>query len=157
MSDPRKSVSVLSEALTCTAYQPFTDVPDWALPYAAYAYSKGYTNGVSPTTFGTTMSASAEMYTEFLLRALRYSSTAQSDISNAPERAYFAGVLTAGEGSALRASAFLRADVVYLSYYALETNVSGGSKLSDTLIARGVFSDAAYRASRAMVNSARIG
>lgn len=146
-----------SAALTCTAYQPFTDVPDWALPYAAYAYSKGYTNGVGPTTFGTTMSASAEMYTEFLLRALRYSSTAQSDISNAPERAYFAGVLTAGEVSALRASAFLRADVVYLSYYALETNVSGGSKLSDTLIARGVFSDAAYRASRAMVNSARIG
>ena len=146
-----------SEALTCTAYQPFTDVPDWALPYAAYAYSKGYTNGVGPTTFGTTMSASAEMYTEFLLRALRYSSTAQSDISNAPERAHFAGVLTAGEVSALRASAFLRADVVYLSYYALETNVSGGSKLSDTLIARGVFSDAAYRASRAMVNSARIG
>lgn len=127
-----------------------------ALPYAAYAYSKGYTNGVGPTTFGTTMSASAEMYTEFLLRALRYSSTAQSDISNAPERAYFAGVLTAGEVSALRASAFLRADVVYLSYYALETNVSGGSTLSNTLIARGVFSDAAYRASRAMVNSARI-
>ena len=146
-----------SEALSCTAYQPFTDVPDWAQPYAAYAYSKGYTNGVGPTTFGTTMSASAEMYTEFLLRALRYSSTAQSDISNAPERAYFAGVLTAGEVSALRASAFLRADVVYLSYYALETNVSGGSKLSDTLSARGVFSDAAYRASRAMVNSARIG
>jgi hypothetical protein len=146
-----------SEALTCTAYQPFTDVPDWALPYAAYAYSKGYTNGVGPTTFGTTMSASAEMYTEFLLRALRYSSTAQSDISNAPERAYFVGVLTAGEVSALRASAFLRADVVYLSYYALETNVSGSSKLSDTLIARGVFSDATYRASRAMVTSSRIG
>ena len=103
------------------------------------------------------MSASTEMYTEFLLRALRYSSTAQSDISNAPERAYFVGVLTAGEVSALRASAFLRADVVYLSYYALETNVSGGSKLSDTLIARGVFSDAAYRASRAMVTSSRIG
>ena len=146
-----------SEALTCTAYQPFTDVPDWALPYAAYAYSKGYTNGVGPTTFGTTMSASAEMYTEFLLRALRYSSTAQTDISNAPERAYFAGVLTSGEVSALRASAFLRTDVVYLSYYALETNVNGGGTLSDVLIARGVFSDAAYRTSRAMVSSARIG
>ena len=85
-----------SEALTCTAYQPFADVPDWAEPYAAYAYAKGYTNGVEPTMFGTTMSASAEMYTEFLLRALRYSSTAQTDISNAPERAYFAGVLTSG-------------------------------------------------------------
>ena len=146
-----------SEALTCTAYQPFADVPDWAEPYAAYAYAKGYTNGVEPTMFGTTMSASAEMYTEFLLRALRYSSTAQTDISNAPERAYFAGVLTSGEVSALRASAFLRADVVYLSYYALETNVNGGGTLSDVLIARGVFSDAAYRASRAMVTSARIG
>ena len=88
-----------SEALTCTAYQPFADVPDWAEPYAAYAYAKGYTNGVEPTMFGTTMSASAEMYTEFLLRALRYSSTAQTDISNAPERAYFAGVLTSGEVS----------------------------------------------------------
>ena len=146
-----------SEALTCTAYQPFADVPDWAEPYAAYAYAKGYTNGVEPTMFGTTMSASAEMYTEFLLRALRYRSTAQTDISNAPERAYFAGVLTSGEVSALRASAFLRADVVYLSYYALETNVNGGGALSDVLIARGVFSDAAYRTSRAMVTSARIG
>lgn len=145
------------DALACTAYQPFTDVPDWAQPYAAYAYSMGYTNGVGPTTFGTTMSASAEMYTEFLLRALRYSSTAQTDISNAPERAYFAGVLTAGEVSALRSSAFLRADVVYLSYYALDTNVSGGSKLSDTLTARGVFSDSTYRASRALVTSPRIG
>ena len=132
-------------------------MPDWALPYAAYAYSKGYTNGVGPTTFGTTMSASAEMYTEFLLRALRYSSTAQSDISNAPERAYFAGVLTAGEVSALRASAFLRADVVYLFLLRTRNERQRRSKLGDTLIARGVFSDAAYRASRAMVNSARIG
>ena len=65
--------------------------------------------------------------------------------------------LTSGEVSALRASAFLRADVVYLSYYALETNVNGGGALSDVLIARGVFSDAAYRTSRAMVTSARIG
>ena len=144
------------EALSCTASFPFTDIPDWADPYAAYGYSKGYTNGVSPTEFGTWMSASAEMYTEFLLRALRYSSTAQTDISTAPERAQAAGVLTAGEVSALRAQTFLRADVVYLSYYALETNVSGGTALSDTLVARGVFTADAYRFSRTMVTSARI-
>ena len=145
-----------SDALACTATHPFTDIPDWAEHYAAYAYSKGYTNGVSPTAFGTTMIASAEMYTEFLLRALHYSSTAQSDISNAPERAQSAGVLTAGEVSALRASSFLRADVAYLSYYALETNVSGGTALSDTLAARGVFTADAYRFSRTLVTSARI-
>ena len=102
------------------------------------------------------MSASAEMYTEFLLRALRYSTTAQSDISNAPERAQSTGVLTAGEVSALRASPFLRADVAYLSYYALETNVSGGTALSDVLAARGVFTADAYRFSRTMVTSQRI-
>ena len=144
------------EALSCTASFPFTDIPDWAEPYAAYGYSKGYTNGVGPTEFGTWMSASAEMYTEFLLRALRYSSTAQTDISTAPERAQAAGVLTAGEVSALRAQTFLRADVVYLSYYALETNVSGATALSDTLVARGVFTADAYRFSRTMVTSARI-
>lgn len=144
------------EALACTAPFPFTDIPDWAEPYAAYGYSKGYTNGVSPTEFGTWMNASAEMYIEFLLRALRYSSTAQSDISTAPERAQSAGVLTAGEVSALRAQTFLRADVAYLSYYALETNISGGTALSDTLVARGVFTADAYRFSRTMVTSARI-
>lgn len=132
-------------------------MPDWALPYAAYAYSKGYTNGVGPTTFGTTMSASAEMYTEFLLRALRYSSTAQSDISNAPERAHFAGVLT----TARSARCVHPRSCAPTSYTSLTTHSkrtsAAAAKLSDTLIARGVFSDAAYRASRAMVNSARIG
>ena len=143
-------------ALRCTASHPFTDVPGWANAYAAYAYSMGYSNGMSAATFGTTTAASAEMYTEFLLRALRYSSTAQIDITDAPERAYFAGVLTAGEVSALRTGTFLRADVVYLSYYALETNQSGGGALSDALIARGVFTADAYRASRAAVTSERI-
>lgn len=145
-----------SAALSCTASHPFTDVPDWAEPYAAYAYQMGYSNGMAPTTFGTTVSASAEMYTEFLLRALHYSSTTQSDISNAPERAFFAGVLTAGEVTALRAAPFLRADVVYLSYYALETNLSSGGTLGDALIAHGIFSRSDYLASRTLVSSARI-
>ncbi len=144
------------EALSCTASFPFTDVPDWAECYAAYGYQEGYTNGVDATTFGAAMSASAEMYTEFLLRALRYSSTAQSDITTSPERAQAAGVLTAGEVSALRSTSFLRADVVYLSYYALETNVSGGTALSDALVSRGVFTADAYRFSRTLVTSARI-
>ncbi len=144
-------------ALSCTAAHPFADVPAWANAYAAYAYEKGYTNGVSPTAFGTTMSASAEMYTEFLLRALGYSSTARSDISDAPERAFFAGVLTAGEVTALRVGSFLRADVAYLSYYALETPSASGETLGELLIARGVFPAGDYRAARAAVISARLG
>lgn len=144
-------------ALRCTASHPFTDVPAWANAYAAYAYSMGYSNGVGPKTFGTAAPASAEMYTEFLLRALGYSSTAQINISDAPARARAAGVLTSGEAEALRTGSFLRADVVYLSYYALESNVSGGGALSDALIARGIFTASSYRDACALVTSARIG
>lgn len=143
-------------ALVCTAQHPFTDVPDWAEPYAAYAYSMGYSNGVWADAFGTTLPASAEMYVEFLLRAMGYSSTAQTDISDSPERARALGVLTASEVSALRADEFLRADVAYLSWYALGASVSGGGTLADSLVARGVFTAADYRSASALVTSPRL-
>lgn len=145
-----------NDALACTAQHPFTDVPDWAQPYVAYGYAKGYSNGIWADAFGTSMPASAEMYVEFLLRALGYSSTAQTDISDSPARACTAGLLTEGEVSALRAETFLRADVVYLSFYALETNTASGTPLADTLSARGVFTQSAYRSARVSVSSARI-
>ena len=61
-------------ALACTASQPFIDVPDWCAPYVAYAYERGYSNGVGTDSlghsyFGTQQTASAAMYMEFMLRA----------------------------------------------------------------------------------------
>ena len=148
-------------ALACTASHPFIDVPDWCAPYVAYAYEKGYSNGVGTDSlgysyFGTQQTASAVMYVEFMLRALGYSSTAAIDISDALDRAVTAGVLTAGERTALRSSDFLRADVAYLSYYALSVRTSGGAALSRKLIDAGVFTDADYRAAQALVKTARI-
>ena len=148
-------------ALACTASQPFIDVPDWCAPYVAYAYEKGYSNGVGTDSlghsyFGTQQTASAAMYVEFMLRALGYSSTATTNISDALDRAVTAGVLTAGERTALRSSDFLRADVAYLSYYALSARTSGGAALSQKLIDAGVFTDADYRAAQALVKTARI-
>ena len=67
-----------------------------------------------------------------------------------------AGVLTAGERTALQSSGFLRADVAYLSYYALSARTSGGAALSRKLIDAGVFTDADYRAAQALVKTARI-
>lgn len=145
-----------SAALACTVQHPFTDVPDWAEPYVAYGYSMGYSNGVWADTFGAALPASAEMYTEFLLRALGYSSTAQADISDAPERALRAGVLTAGETAALRTNDFLRADVVYLSFYAMEAMTAAGGTLADSLSARGIFTPGTYQAARASITSQRI-
>ena len=148
-------------ALACTASQPFIDVPDWCVPYVAYAYEKGYSNGVGTDSlghsyFGTQQTASAVMYVEFMLRALGYSSTAATDISDALDRAVAAGVLTAGERTALQSSDFLRADVAYLSYYALSVRTSGGAALSQKLIDAGVFTAADYRAAQALVKTARL-
>ena len=139
--------------------QPFIDVPDWCAPYVAYAYERGYSNGVGTDSlghsyFGTRQTASAAMYVEFMLRALGYSSTATTNISDALDRAVTAGVLTAGERTALQSSDFLRADVAYLSYYALSARTSGGAALSRKLIDAGVFTDADYRAAQAMVTTA---
>ena len=84
-----------------------------------YAYEKGYTNGYSATQFKPGNPVNAGQYTEFVLRALGYSSAANTDLSDTMERAEAAGLLTAGETACLRTEKFLRADLVYISYYAL--------------------------------------
>lgn len=148
-------------ALACTSPNPFVDVPAWFTPYAAYAYEKGYSNGIGKDRygkdlFGTQYEASAVMYAEFLLRALGYSSTATTDISDALDRALNAGVLTAGERTALLSGTFLRADVAYLSYYALSARTSSGTPLYQTLTASGVFTAEDYRAAQTAVATARL-
>ena len=144
-------------ALACTGTHPFRDVDPWAAPYVAYAYEKGYSNGVSSNQFGSTMSASVQMYTEFILRALGYSSTAQTDISDALTRAQSCGAITVGERSAFGSGVFLRADVVYLSYYALDVPISGSAQtLGDKLAQRGVFTPAQLLQARHLVTSARL-
>lgn len=148
-------------ALSCTSAHPFVDVPEWCEPYVAYAYEKGYSNGIGRDRygrelFGAEYDASAEQYVEFMLRALGYSSTETKDISDAPERALAAGVLTSPECALLRSTDFVRADIVYLSYYALSTRTSGGSELSRSLINAGVFTNADYRAAQKMVTTARL-
>jgi len=40
-------------AKAASATHPFTDVPEWANRYIAYAYENGLTKGVSETSFGT--------------------------------------------------------------------------------------------------------
>ncbi len=144
-------------ALESTAPQPFRDVPEWADRYVAYAYEKGYTNGVSETLFASNTEASASMYVEFVMRALGYSDTTHTDITTSISRARSANVLTAGEEAALDHEGFLRSDMVYLSWYALETPVAGSTQtLHSKLEASGVFAADAYRSAKALVTSPRL-
>ena len=147
------------EALACTSPVPFKDISAsfWGRPYVAYAYEKGYTNGVGDGKFAPDSLADEGMYVEFVLRALGYSDTTQTDTSTAIDRAFFAGILTAGERAALRANGFLRADIAYLSWYALGAPLPGGFlTLHEKLEVAGVFTAEAYARAGALVTSARL-
>ena len=101
-----------------------------------YAYQKGLTNGVSATEFGSG-NASAAMYVTFILRALGYSDAAGDFKWDNPfDLARRAGIVT----DQVNLERFLRADVVEVSYAALDAKLKDGSKtLAERLIAAGVF------------------
>ena len=94
---------------------------------------------------------------EFVLRAMGYSSSDNKTVSDALERALASGVITVGEYTALKNGIFLRADLVYVSYYALDTQMAlGGQTLRDVLLDRGVFTSAESREADRLVSSGRI-
>lgn len=145
------------DALACTYTHPFTDVPSWLDRYAAWAWTNGYTNGVSPTKFGTAQAVSVVEYQEFLLRALGYSVAGVDDYLTSLERALDCGALTGAEYMVLKEGKFLRAHVAYLSYYNLDTMVSGSFlTLGQLLQQKGTFTEYQLSQARSFVSSARL-
>lgn len=147
-----------SDALSCAYSHPFSDVPAWLDRYVAWAYQRGYTNGVSPTRFGGDLTLSAPEYQEFLLRALGYSVAGVHDYTTALERALDCGALTSREFETLSDDPFLRAHAAYLSYYSLDVPLSGSRQtLAQRLTAAGFFTEAQLAAAKGQVNSPRLG
>lgn len=147
------------EALAWTGTTPFTDISkgSQAEKYVGYAYEKGYTNGFSATLFKPGSAVNAYQYTEFVLRAMGYSSVANTNLADTLDRAERAGVLTSGEASVLQLEKFLRADLVYISYYAMEADLPDGSQtLAELLMEKGVFTKQAWRNARELVTSERL-
>lgn len=147
------------EALAFTGDCPFTDVPkdSTTYPYIAYAYHKGYTNGYSATTFRPKYTTNARQYTEFILRAMGYSSFTNTELDETLANAVASGVITLSEKNALETGTFLRADLVYLSYYALQASLPDGmTTLADQLMQRGVFSSSDYYSAQQLVTTVRI-
>lgn len=149
------------QALATTAQNPFVDVPAWAAPYAAYAYEKGYTKGVDSAAklFGTASAIKATEYMTFVLRALGYRDsgvTPDFTWDASLEKALALGVLTAGEHRMLTEASFLRAQVVYVSYFALDASYQSGGTLLSRLEASGVLDSAATQSIRASVAVTRV-
>ena len=146
------------QALAWTGTTPFQDVPTGSQgeKYIGYAYQQGYTNGYTATEFRPAGAVNARQYTEFILRAMGYSSPANTNLSDTLQRAQNAGVLTAGEAAMLENPPFLRADLVYISYYALDSLLPDGFRtLADQLIGQGVFTSSEWDAARTGVPGAR--
>ena len=147
------------EALAWTGTQPFKDIHEGtqAFQYVGYAYEKGYTNGYTTTEFRPAGAVNVYQYTEFILRAMGYSSAQNTNIGDALIRAQTAGVLTEGEVAVLQTVKFLRADLVYLSYYALAADLPDGTMtLGDLLREKGVFTKAEWKEAQELVTSDRM-
>ena len=147
------------QALAWTGTTPFTDIQkgSQAEKYVDYAYSMGYTNGYTATQFKPAGAVNAWQYTEFILRAMGYSSAANTNLSDTLTRAQTAGVLTFGEAEMLQRDKFLRAELVYVSYYALDAWLPAGDRtLGDLLQERGVFTSREREETRSMVTGWRL-
>lgn len=67
-----------AEALAETSDHPFTDVPEWADRYAAYAYRNGIITGVGNNLFDSDRPVTADEYTTMLERAKGLANTSGS-------------------------------------------------------------------------------
>lgn len=140
---------------------PFGDVPDWAKQYVAYAYDKGYTKGVDleAMLFGADTIITPGEYLTFILRALGYQDSGEApDFTwqTALEKAQTLGVLTAGERTLLDSKPFLRAQVAYVSYYALSANRKAGGTLQSYLISNGAMTLSQVNAAYSTVTGKRV-
>lgn len=144
-------------ALACTYTHPFTDVPDWLDRYVAWAWHKGYSNGIGDNKFGSSNPVSAVEYQEFLLRALGYSVAGVDDYHTSLERALEHGILTDAEYFLMSDTTFLRAHVAYLSYYHLDVKLAKSHlTLGQQLQSYGVFNLSQRIRAREFISSSRL-
>lgn len=149
-------------ALNFAGSVEFLDVPKWALPYVSYAYERGYTKGIGVddqgrVAFDPDSVLTADHYVTFLLRALAYQEGSDFHWNSASADARRLGLLTEGEGKLLAEKPFLRAQTVYLSYYALSATVKGSSEdLLQRLTASGAVDGKAASAAMGAVTGKRL-
>ncbi len=134
---------------------PFKDVPDWADAYIAYAYSQKLANGVSADEFGGG-EITAQQYITLALRSLGYSDAEGGDFeyAQAIEFAESIGLIElSGRRNIIDTVDFIRADMIGVSYNALEQSTKDGGRLWEKLSAEGVFTSDAYQAACAKYSS----
>lgn len=134
----------IAEAEKGGCKHPFTDVPEWADKYVAYAYEKGYVKGYSATTFGGTDQVSDFQYLTMVLRAMGYSDSGETPDFDYRKSAVLAkelGLVTSADDD----PDFVRGNAVEIFWNAMSTKLKNSEEtLSERLIAQKVFTQAQF-------------
>ncbi|MCL2164748.1 MAG: S-layer homology domain-containing protein, partial [Oscillospiraceae bacterium] len=139
------------EALRGAFRCPFVDVPEWALPYIAYAYENGLTRGVSDTSFDPDGAISAAQFLTFILRSLGYKDGSDFDWESAWNLTDKLGV-TNGQFNANNSN-LMRGDIAQISFATLKVvNVRSGNLLIEDLVKANAVS---ATIARAIIESAK--
>ena len=133
------------EALAYIGDNNFTDVPNWAWKYAAYAYKKGITTGVNAegTLYNPSRQVTCQEFTAFLLRVLGYSeNNGDFKYTETLDKALEADLYDLNSLKLLTEGQFLRGYAVIAMTEALISNTKGTAEITliDTLVERKLFS-----------------
>jgi hypothetical protein len=118
--------------------QPFDDVPAWASPYVGYCYENGILKGISKTKYGSSTAITAAQFTTLILRVLGYKDPDDFTVDTAVQKARDIYLLnmddTVYKTRYSPTGRFLRDDVVFVAYCALQQNMKDSYKtLEDTI------------------------
>jgi len=134
-------MGVEEEAMAFDGDNPFTDVPGWAVPYVAYGYAEGITNGISNDLFGPDMHMTCQQFTAFQLRVLGYNEkNGDFEYPGTLLKAVEVNLYTEDVLAELNDGAFLRGDAFIAMVNALMTNMKGSEDktLLDSLVEGGI-------------------
>ena len=124
-----------AEAKESTADITFTDVPDWAKPYVAYAVGNGISNGYSSTLFGSSDHMTAAQFITLTLRAMGFKDGDDFMWDTSYDKALEIGLIQrASHTQYVHSNLFMRDDVALIAHNAIfEVPIKTGGKLSDTI------------------------
>lgn len=131
------------EAYAAPVDCPFTDLPEWAAPHISLLYSRGLTNGMAPTLYGSDSLASGRDYATFLLRAMNYVEGLDFRWESATEAAQELGFSPSKSVRPETGDLFLRADAVEMTVRAMRAPMAASPQtLAEHLAQLGVLDTA---------------
>ena len=139
-----------TESKATTTPITFTDVPDWAKPYIAYAAQNGIANGYSQTAFGANDPMTAAQFITLVLRAMGYQDGTDFTWDSSYNKALEIGLIGQPcHAQYSRSNLFMRDNAAVIAYNAVFTTpMKLGNMLKDSISMPGQPSGATPTATR---------